>query len=80
MKSVLLAIALTFATAASASAAGCGEDLKKLDTALQAPDISPDVKAEVLDMRNQAEKLCTAGNEEEGEDVLAEAAALLGIE
>ena len=31
-------------------------------------------------MRDQAEQLCGAGNEEEGADILAEATALLGIE
>ena len=31
-------------------------------------------------MRNQAAQLCSAGNEEEGVDVLAEAGALLGVD
>jgi hypothetical protein len=80
MKAAALAAALIIALAAPAMAGSCDEGLAKIETALQSADLSPDVKAEVADMRKQAEQLCGAGNEEEGTDVLAEAAALLGIE
>jgi hypothetical protein len=80
MKALFLTLALSVATAGAASAAGCDEDLKKLDAVLSSGTVSPDLKAQAEDMRNQAQQLCDAGNEEEGEDVLAEAAALLGIE
>ncbi len=80
MKALFLALALISATAGAASAAGCAEELKKLDAALSSGSVSPDLKAQAQDMRNQAQQLCDAGNEEEGVDVLAEAAALLGIE
>lgn len=80
MKSVFAALAIILATAGSALAGPCEDGLKKLDEALQSDQISPDVKSQAEDMRGQAEQLCAAGNEEEGADVLSEAAALLGIE
>lgn len=80
MKALLVALAITCATAGAASAAGCEEDLRKLEALLSSGTVAPDLKAQAEDMRNQAQQLCDAGNVEEGEDVLAEAAALLGIE
>ena len=78
MKALFLALALTCALSGAALAGGCDEDLKKLDTALQSPALTPEVKAQAQDMRNQAQKLCEAGNVEEGADVLSEAMALVG--
>ena len=80
MKAVVLALAMTLATAAAAAAGDCEDGLARLDTALASGGIDPDVQAQAQDMRNQASELCKAGNEEEGADVLNEAAALLGIE
>jgi hypothetical protein len=80
MKAAALTLALIIGLAAPAMAGSCDEGLAKIATALQSADLSPDVKAEVTDMRKQAEQLCGEGNEEEGTDVLAEAAALLGID
>ena len=79
MKAAASALALLIALAAPAFAS-CAEDLQKIDQALASEQIAPDVKAQVQDMRNQAEQLCSAQNEDEGIDILAEAAALLGIE
>lgn len=80
MKAAIVALALLACTAGTASAGSCEEDLRKLDAALKATRITPDLKLQVQDMRTQAQQLCDAGNEEEGADVLAEAVALLGVE
>jgi hypothetical protein len=80
MKAIAAALALFLALAGPAAADTCQEDLSKVDTALQSPSLAPDVKAQVRDMRSQAQQLCDAGNEEEGKDILSEAIALLGIE
>ena len=45
------------------------EGMRALDAAIAGQEkIEPDVKTQVQDMRAQAEKLCTAGNEDEAED------------
>ena len=80
MKSAIIAFGLLAMLAAPALAGPCEDGLRKLDEALQSPDVAPDVKAQAQDMAAQAAQLCTAGNEQEGADLLAEAAALLGIE
>jgi hypothetical protein len=80
MKSVLAASFLLLALCGPAMAAGCEADIKKIDAAIKSEEISPDVKAQVKDMRAQAESLCKAGNEEEAADVIAEAKSLLAIE
>ncbi len=80
MKTAALSLFLLATLSGPVLADSCGEDLRKLDAALQSDAVAPDLKAQAQDMRQQAEQLCAAGNEEEGADVLAEAAALLGIE
>jgi hypothetical protein len=80
MKAAASALALLIALAAPAAAGSCADELKKIDAALASEQIAPDVKAQVQDMRNQAEQLCSAQNQDEGMDILQEAAAILGIE
>lgn len=79
MKILVLASALLAMIAAPAFA-GCAEGLKELDGAVQSAEITPDMKAQIQDMRAQAEKLCSAGNDEEAADVIAEAEAMLSAE
>ena len=79
MKQLALASAL-LAILAVPACAGCAEGLKQLDDAMQAAGSAPDMKAQLQDMRAQAEKLCSAGNEQEAADVIAEAEAMLSAE
>lgn len=79
-KSTIIALGLLAAAASPALAGPCEDGLSKIDAALQSDQISPELKTQAQDMRNQAAELCGAGNEAEGADVLAEAVALLGIE
>ena len=81
MKYLAIAVAFAITTVPATAFAGqCQDDIKQVDEALKRDGISPDRKAEVKDMRNQAAGLCKAGNEQEGLDVLTEAKAMLAIE
>ena len=79
MKALLIALSLAAATSAPAFA-GCAQSLQELDAAMTAAVIAPDSKAQLQDMRSQAEKLCSAGNDKEASDVIAEAEALLAAQ
>ena len=78
--SMIIALGLLAASFSPAWAGPCEDSLSKVDAALQSDQVSPEVKTQAQDMRDQAAELCGAGNEAEGADVLAEAMALLGIE
>ena len=80
MKTIASTLALMLCLSAPAFAGDCGAELDMIDAALETNEVLPEVKEQVRDMRIQAEKLCKAGNEQEGLDVLAEAAALLGAQ
>lgn len=77
MKAAATALMMLAALSAPAFAGPCDQDLKALDEALAKETVQPDVKAQVADMRGQAEKLCAAGNEEEAADVISEATSML---
>jgi hypothetical protein len=74
---ILLALAVL---SAPAQAGQCQDDVAKIDNALATAELSPDERAQLEDMRNQAVQLCGAGNETEGLDVTAEAKAMLNLE
>ena len=81
MKYYALALALAVTVSTTPAFAGqCEQDVAKIDAALASSEISPDDRAQLEDMRNQAVQLCGAGNEQEGLDVTAEAKAMLSIE
>lgn len=80
MKPALAALLVLALFPAAASAGPCEESLAAVDRALAERAVPPDQQAQVKDMRDQAANLCSAGNEQEGIDVLAEARAMLGIE
>lgn len=78
MRSLVLALVLLMTSATLSWASSCADNLKAFDAALAAAQLEPDVKAQLQDMRAQAASLCAAGNEEEANDVLSEASAMLG--
>jgi hypothetical protein len=81
MRLAVLAFALlAFTTAAPAFAGQCEDDVKKIEKALAATDISDDQRAQLEDMKKQAAELCAAGNTQESLDVSAEAKAMLNID
>lgn len=80
MKAAALAITLLAVMPVQAHAGPCDQEIKTLDEALTRSDLKPDVKAELEDMRSQAEKLCAAGNAEEAADVLSEASSIIAAQ
>lgn len=80
MNTIVLAASLALALSTAAFAGQCQDDIEKIDAALASGDVSPDQRAQLEDMRNQAVQLCGAGNEAEGLDVTAEAKAMLNIQ
>ncbi len=77
---IIIASALALLFASQAQAGQCQDEIGKIDAALAAMELSPDERAQLDDMRNQAVQLCGAGNEQEGLDVTSEAKAMLNIE
>jgi hypothetical protein len=57
----------------------CADDIAQIEKALASQDLSPDVRAELEDMKKQAQQLCAAGHKQEGLDVTGEAKALLNL-
>lgn len=80
MKLFLLALALLAATAVPAFANQCEDEVRKIEAALAAKELSGDERAQAEDMKKQAAQLCAAGNEQESLDVSAEAKAMLDID
>ncbi len=80
MNRLLVLLALASLLAAPALAGQCQDDIAKIDKALATMELSPDERAQLDDMRNQAVQLCGAGNEQEGIDVTTEAKAMLNIQ
>jgi hypothetical protein len=67
------AVAALFLMSASALANHCPQDAAAIDAALAKVEISDEVRAEVVALRDQGMELHEAGNHEESERVLAEA-------
>jgi hypothetical protein len=80
MRLTFLVFALLAATAVPAFSGQCEDEVKKIEAALAAKDISGDERAQLEDMKRQAEQLCAAGNTQESLDVSAEAKAMLDID
>ena len=79
MKMLLAAAALTLFVG-PAAAGQCEDDLARVDKAVKSGEVKPEDKAQVKDMRDQAQKLCSGGNVQEGIDVLTEVKAMLNME
>ncbi|HLF21716.1 MAG TPA: hypothetical protein VI582_04380 [Aestuariivirga sp.] len=80
IKRIILATALAAAMGGAALAGQCEDDIAKIDKALASMELAADERAQLEDMREQAQKLCSAGNVQEGLDVASEAKAMLNIE
>jgi len=73
------AAAVLFSTAALAF--HCPADMKKIDDALaKKPTLTPDVMAEVKQLRAEGEALHKAGKHQESVDTLAKAMKILNIQ
>ncbi len=72
--------ALLFMAGPLAAAGECDADLKVIDDALAKKELADDERAQLEDMRSQAQALCDGGNTDEGLELLSEAKGILGIE
>lgn len=79
MKALFAAAALTVSLAAPALAFHCPSDIAKIDQALQTASLSDDQKAQVMQLRNEGERLHKAGQHQASVDILAQAMQILGI-
>lgn len=80
MKLFFIALALLAATSVPAFAKPCDDEVRQVQAAIPAAQISDDERAQVKDMAKQAAQLCAAGNDQESIDVAAEAKAILNID
>jgi hypothetical protein len=62
------------------AAGECDADLKVIEDALAKKELADDERAQLEDMRSQAQALCDGGNTDEGLELLSEAKGILGIE
>jgi len=65
---------------AQAHAGQCEDDIAKIEKALASIELSSDERAQLEDMKDQAQQLCAEGHETEGLDVTGEAKAMLNID
>ena len=67
-------------SAGSAFAHGCPGEMKKIDTALLATQLSPQNMSKVKDLRAKGEEFHKAGKHTESMTALAEAKKIMGIQ
>lgn len=80
MKAFLPTALLTLALAGPAYAFQCPADMAKIDAALQTAQLSDEQKAQVMELRNEGERLHQAGQHQQSVDTLAQAKEILGIQ
>ncbi|MEO3431282.1 hypothetical protein AAFN88_20670 [Pelagibius sp. CAU 1746] len=80
MKALIPAALLSLAFAAPAFAFQCPTDIAKIDQALQAASLGDDQKAQVMELRNEGERLHQGGEHQASVDALAQAKEILGIQ
>lgn len=79
-RNYLTALLLLCLLSIPAHAASCDEELKKITDALETADLSDDQRAQVIDLKEQAEELCKSGNPDDAQEVLKEAKDMLSIQ
>lgn len=80
MKTFIPAAVLSLALAGPAFAFQCPADIAKIDQALQSASLSDEQKAQVMELRNEGERLHQSGQHQDSVDTLAQAKEILGIE
>lgn len=79
MKSLIAAVALSFALAGPALAFQCPADIAKIDAALETANLTDEQKAQVMELRDEGEQLHSSGQHQASVDTLAQAKEILGI-
>ena len=79
MKAFIPAALLSLALAGPAFAFQCPSDVAKIDAALQTASLTDEQKAQVMQLRDEGERLHQAGQHQQSVDTLAQAKEILGI-
>lgn len=80
MKRLLAAVCGLALLSGAAIAGQCEDDIAKIEAALGQMELPSDERAQLEDMKEQAQQLCAEGHETEGLDVTGEAKAMLRID
>jgi Spy/CpxP family protein refolding chaperone len=76
----LLASGMLLGLSAPAFAFQCPSDVGKIDQALDGADLTDEQKQQVMELRDEGERLHGEGQHQDAVDTLAEAKMILGIE
>lgn len=79
MKSFIAAAVLSFALAGPAFAFQCPSDVAAINAALESADLSDQQRAQVVELRDEGERLHQSGEHQASVDTLAQAKEILGI-
>ena len=79
MGTILRALFCFFVLMEPAFAASCDDGIQEVDQALKTMELSDDERAQITDLEQQAVELCKSGKNDDANDVLAEAKAMLNI-
>jgi Spy/CpxP family protein refolding chaperone len=77
---ILLASGILFGLSGPALAFQCPSDIAQIDAALEGADLTDEQKQQVMELRDEGERLHDEGSHQEAVDTLAQAKAILGIE
>jgi hypothetical protein len=80
MKVFISAALLSLALAGPALAFQCPADMAAIDQALQTAQITDEQKAQVMQLREEGERLHSSGQHQQSVDALAQAKEILGIQ
>lgn len=80
MKSFFAALCGFALLSGTALAGQCEDDIAKIEAALASTELSSEQRAQLEDMKEQAQQLCAEGHETEGLDVTGEAKSMLNID
>lgn len=75
-----LASGMLLGLSAPAFAFQCPSVIAQIDQTLESADLTDEQRQQVMDLRDEGERLHDQGNHQESLDTLAQATAILGIE
>ena len=76
----VLASGMVLGLSAPAFAFQCPSEIAKIDEALASADLSDEQKQQVMELRDEGQRLHEEGNHQQSLDTLAQATAILGLE
>ena len=75
-----LASGMLLGLSAPAFAFQCPSDISQIDQTLESADLTDEQKQQVMDLRDEGQRLHNEGNHQEAVDTLAQAKVILGVE